>query len=94
MTEYIIDENNSLIHYSTDKDGELKRKKIANFTLETLFIIKVITNTKNKLAVVEKRVLKLIKEDTPNEHYIKILDGKDEIDLKSFLTIIYKETRT
>lgn len=92
MTEYIIDENNSLIHYSSDKDGELKRKKIANFTLETLFIIKVITNTKNKLAVVEKRVLKLIKEDTPNEHYIKILEGKDEIDLKSFLTIIYKET--
>ena len=39
MTEYIIDENNSLIHYSTDKDGELKRKKIANFTLETLFIM-------------------------------------------------------
>ncbi|MBE7713767.1 MAG: DUF927 domain-containing protein [Cyanobacteria bacterium SIG26] len=92
MTKYIINENNCLVFYFTDKNGDLKSAKCANYSLENLVIMKFITNTKNQFKVAEKRVLRLTKESNPQETYIKIIDGNDEFDLKSFFNVIHKDT--
>ncbi len=91
MKQYIKNENNTLILYCTDKNGDLKQVKLTNYSIESLFIIRYITNTKNQYKTVEKRVLRITKEYT-KESYIKILDGNDEIDKKSFFSVIHKDT--
>ena len=80
------------MYYFTDKNGDLKHAKIANYSLENIAIVKFITNTKNQFRISEKRILRLIKEGEKDELYIKIVDGNDEIDLKSFFNIIHKDT--
>ena len=92
MNKYITNENNCLMYYFTDKNGDLKHVKIANYSLENIAVVKFTTNTKNQFKVAEKRVLRLTKENNPQETYIKIVDGNDEIDHKSFFNVIHKDT--
>ena len=91
MTKYISIQDNCLIYNYTDKNGDLQSVKIANYFLKGLFTLKMITDTKNSYKITEKLVLWLIKEQQPDKRYIKIIEGNDEIDYKSFFKTIHKD---
>lgn len=57
MTKYITNKNNALWYFYTDKNEELLSEKIANYAIESLFILKNITNTKNIYKITEKLIL-------------------------------------
>lgn len=92
MTKYITNQNNSLMYYFADKNENLQQSKITNYSLENIAVLKLITNTMNQYRTEEKRVLRLIKEGKTNESYIKIINGNDEIDRKSFFRAIHNNT--
>lgn len=92
MTKYITNKNNSLMYYFVDRNENLQQSKISNYSLENIAVLKLITNTMNQYRTSEKRVLRLIKEGGTNESYIKIINGNDEIDRKSFFRAIHNDT--
>ena len=57
MTKYLSIENNCLIYNYTDINGDLQSVKIANYFLNGLFTLKMITDTKNSYKITEKLVL-------------------------------------
>ncbi len=57
MTKYISIQNNCLFYNYTDKNGDLQSVKIANYSLNGLFTLKMITDTKNSYKITEKLVL-------------------------------------
>lgn len=57
MTQYIQNKNNCLILYYTDKNNKLQSAKISNYSIQGLFTLKAITNTKNYYKIIEKLAL-------------------------------------
>lgn len=57
MTQYIQNKNNCLILYYTDKNNKLQSTKISNYSIQGLFTLKAITNTKNSYKIIEKLAL-------------------------------------
>lgn len=57
MTKYLSIQDNCLIYTYTDKNEEVQAKKIANYAIQSLFILKNITNTKNVYKISEKLIL-------------------------------------
>ncbi len=57
MTQYIQNKNNCLILYYTDKNNKLQSAKISNYSIQGLFTLKEITNTKNYYKIIEKLAL-------------------------------------
>lgn len=49
--------DNCLTYSYPDKNNEIITCKIANYTIQGLFVIKLITNTKNTYKVIEKLAL-------------------------------------
>lgn len=80
------------MYYFVDRNENLQQSKISNYSLENIAVLKLITNTMNQYRTSEKRVLRLIKEGGTNESYIKIINGNDEIDRKSFFRAIHNDT--
>lgn len=57
MTQYIQNKNNCLILYYTDKNNKLQSTKISNYSIQGLFTLKEVTNTKNSYKITEKFAL-------------------------------------
>ena len=57
MTQYIQNKNNCLMLYYTDKNNKLQSAKISNYSIQGLFTLKAITNTKNYYKIIEKLAL-------------------------------------
>lgn len=57
MTRYIQNKNNCLMLYYTDKNNKLQSAKISNYSIQGLFTLKAITNTKNSYKIIEKLAL-------------------------------------
>lgn len=57
MVKYITNENNCLSYYYTDKNNKLQSAKISNYSIQGLFTLKEITNTKNYYKIIEKLAL-------------------------------------
>ncbi len=57
MTQYIQNKNNCLMLYYTDKNNKLQSAKISNYSIQGLFTLKAITNTKNSYKIIEKLAL-------------------------------------
>lgn len=57
MVKYITNENNYLSYYYTDKNNKLQSAKISNYSIQGLFTLKEITNTKNYYKIIEKLAL-------------------------------------
>lgn len=57
MTQYIQNKNNCLILYYTDKNNKFQSAKISNYSIQGLFTLKAITNTKNYYKIIEKLAL-------------------------------------
>lgn len=57
MSKYIKNQNNCLYYFHTDKNEEEQAEKIANYAIQSLFILKNITNTKNVYKISEKLIL-------------------------------------
>lgn len=57
MSKNIKNQNNSLYYYHTDKNEEVQAEKIANYAIQSLFILKNITNTKNVFKISEELIL-------------------------------------
>lgn len=55
--EKIENLDNCLIYSYQDKNNEIITSKIANYAIQGLFVIKLITNTKNTYKVIEKLAL-------------------------------------
>lgn len=49
--------DNCLTYSYQDKNNEIITRKIANYAIQGLFVIKLITNTKNTYKVIEKLAL-------------------------------------
>lgn len=57
MVKYITNENNCLSYCYTDKNNKLQSAKISNYSIQGLFTLKEITNTKNYYKIIEKLAL-------------------------------------
>lgn len=58
MTKYLKNENNCMMLYHNNKKEDLQQPvKISNYSLESLFAIKFVTNTKNSYNLIEKLAL-------------------------------------
>lgn len=53
----ITNVNNCLTYSYQDKNNKFITNKIANYAIQGLFIIKLLTNTKNNHKIIEKVVL-------------------------------------
>ena len=81
--------DNCLTYSYQDKNNEIITCKIANYAIQGLFVIKLITNTKNTYKVIEKLALWVIKEQQSQKRYIKIIEGNDETDFSTFFKTIH-----
>lgn len=86
----ITNVNNCLTYSYQDKNNKFITNKIANYAIQGLFIIKLITNTKNNHKVIEKVVLWVIKEQQPQKRYIRLIEGNDEYDFNTFFKAIHR----
>ena len=86
--KYIENIDNAL-YLIKEKDGTTTEQKITNYGLEAIGVVQRILSTKNKYEVEEELILKLTKEKEPSVHYLKIIKGSDEEEVKSFIKPIH-----
>ena len=82
--------NSALYYFYTDSNGNEKSTKIANYTLNSIAIVKQILSTKNKYETAEFLALAIAKEQSPQNRFIKLISGSDEEDVKSFTKALHK----
>lgn len=82
--------NSALYYFYTDKSGNEKSTKIANYTLNSIAIVNQILSTKNKYETTEFLALAITKEQTPSKRFIKLISGSDEEDVKNFIKALHK----
>ncbi len=82
--------NLALYYFYTDSNGNEKSTKIANYTLNSIAIVKQILSTKNKYETAEFLALAIAKEQNPQNRFIKLISGSDEEDVKAFVKALHK----
>ena len=90
MTKEIINKLDGL--YLSDKENIVNKQdeKIANYTLRPIAIINWILSTKNKYETEEQLAVIITKEQQPNKRFIKLIQGSDEDEVRSFTRAIHK----
>ncbi len=91
MTKEIINKPDGL--YLSDKENTAaaeKDEKIANYTLKPIAIINQILSTQNKYETEEQLAVIITKEQQPDKRFIKLIQGSDEDDVKSFIKALHK----
>lgn len=91
MTKTLYNHDNHIVYMATKQDGSIEKKQISNYSLVGLFEIEQKTCTMNTNEITEKLALRLTKENCPNKSYLKIIDGDNESDHKSFFKDIHSK---
>ena len=90
MTKEIINKLDGLYLAAKENTTDKKDEKVANYTLKPIAIINQILSTKNKYETDERLAVIITKGQQPNKRFIKLIQGSDEDDVKSFIKTLHK----
>lgn len=89
MDKQIINQNNKMIYCVQCNNNKSNTETISNYSINGLFILQELTITSNSFNKKEKLVIHIKKNN--EEIYLKIINGEDESDYKSFFKTIHKD---